>query len=106
MVCSKANESNALYNETFCFLKTNNFLYDYFLFSKHASKIVEEIIVVKFNVKKKFIKFFKFKWVFLIIAFLLLAGAIGKYFININNCVNSFREIIFIDEAILNKFKR
>ena len=104
LASSKLNALNALIEDTSCNVKPSNFLEDYFLITKHAYLIIEEIIVLKTNMEKKILKIL-FKLIFKIIAFLLLVGAVGKYFINLKNCVYSLREIILIDTAILNRFK-
>jgi hypothetical protein len=106
LASSKLNTSNVLNQDSSCNVKTGNFLEDYFLFTKHVYLTIEEIIVLKTNTEKKILKFLKLKWTLKIIAFLLLAGAVGKFFINLNNCVYSLREIILIDTAILNRFKK
>ena len=68
--------------------------------------LTEEALVNSEIINKKYAKLIRLRWVFKTIACLLLVGAVGKYFINLKNCINSFREIVSIDEAILVRFKK
>lgn len=75
---------------------------DYLLIFNRISQVVESIFI-KIKLIGHFFKLLNFKYSFRIIGILFLIGALGKFFLNFQNCVLSLNEILKIDELLKKK---